>query len=127
MSRDPREVSERTIHKAVVNLLRRSAAPGVVWYHVANERRTTPREGATLKRLGVLAGVADFTVLVPYSLGAPYIAFLELKSAKGVLSPAQRAFRDNVKAIGCLYSVAHSIDEALVTLTRWGAICVAAI
>ena len=119
--RDPRKVSERLIHKGVVDLLRFNAVPSVVWYHVAHERRTTPQEGAFLKRMGVLAGVADFTLLIPCPLGAPFIAFLEIKSADGVLSPAQRAFRESVEKIGCLYAVTRSIDEAKQKLVDWGA------
>lgn len=34
-------------------------ARGLLWFHPANERKTTPQAGARLKRAGVKAGVAD--------------------------------------------------------------------
>ena len=102
---------ERQIHIGVVQLLNFNAVPGLVWTHVANERRTTPREGAFLKRMGLRAGWADFTLIVPradgdghnrHTVTPPALAFLELKRPGGRLSVAQEQFRDDVTAIGCL-------------------------
>src|SRR5689334_2407879 len=111
-----REPLERQIHCSVVQLLKLTAAPGVVWFHCPNERRTTPKEGAFLKRMGVLAGVADFCLLIPdYSCDEgdiPRPAFLELKRPGGRLSVAQEQFRDDVTAIGCLWGLAYSTDTA---------------
>lgn len=120
---------ERQIHTDIVQLLRLTAAPGVVFFHVANERRTTPKEGAFLKRMGVLAGVADFTLLVPYNphkggtTTYPAIpAFLEVKRPGGRLSAAQEQFRDDVTAIGCLWGLVYSMTDAEKMLRSWGAI-----
>lgn len=112
---------ERQIHKGVVQLLRLNAAPGVVWWHTANERRCTPEEGAFLKTMGVLAGVPDFTIIIPRNI-APAICFLEVKAPKGRLSPTQIDFAERVTEIGCKYIVAHSTDEAVEILGRWQAI-----
>ena len=113
---------ERQIHLGVAQLLMLTAAPGVVWTHVANERRATPREGAFLKRMGVRPGWADFTLLLPPSLSwyGPQVAFLELKRPGGRLSVAQEAFRDDVMAIGCLWALAYSTDQAAGYLKEWG-------
>jgi hypothetical protein len=115
---------ERQIHLGVCQLLKLNAAPGVVWFHCPNERRTTPREGAFLKRMGVLAGVADITILIPPSLAwnGPCVAFLELKRPGGRLSVAQEQFRDDVTAIGCLWALAYSTDQAAGFLREWGAL-----
>lgn len=124
---------ERQIHTDIVQLLRLTAAPGVVFFHVANERRTTPREGAFLKRMGVLAGVADFTILIPqmhtHGFGAPCtkgcrpaIGFLEVKRPGGRLSASQEQFRDDVTAIGCLWGLVYSMADAEKMLRSWGAI-----
>jgi hypothetical protein len=130
---------ERQIHLGIVQLLRLNAAPGVVWFHTANERRTTPREGAFLKRMGVLAGVADFSILIPRLVHTGYTgnylhgglgisvapaqpAFLEIKRPGGRLSVAQEQFRDSVVAIGCLWDIAFSTDRAAEILMKWGAI-----
>lgn len=119
---------ERMIHLGVVQLLKLNAAPGVVWFHTANERRTTPREGAFLKKMGVLAGVADFTLIIPvqgHFLGQPLrpnTAFLEVKRPGGRLSVAQEQFRDDVTAIGCLWDIVYSTDRAAEVLRSWGAL-----
>ncbi len=125
---------ERQIHLGIVQLLKLTAAPGVVWFHCPNERRTTPREGAFLKRMGVLAGVADFTLLIPCEFpGHPEFtrstvvrcaipAFLEIKRPGGRLSVAQEQFRDDVTAIGCLWALAYSTDQAAEYLKSWGAL-----
>jgi hypothetical protein len=115
---------ERQIHLGVVQLLRLNATPGLVWFHVANERRTSEKEGAFLKRMGVLAGVADFTLLIPPSLSwyGPIVAFLEIKRPGGRLSESQEQFRDDVTAIGCLWGLAYSTDAAAKLLKSWGAL-----
>lgn len=118
-------IFERQIHMDVVQLLKFAAVPGVVFFHCANERRTSPREGAFLKRMGVLAGVADFTILIPpppsMYLG-PVPAFLEVKRPGGRLSAAQEQFRDDVMAIGCHWGLAYSMPDAERLLRSWGAI-----
>jgi hypothetical protein len=114
---------ERQIHLGVVQLLNFNAVPGLVWTHVANERRTTPREGAFLKRMGLRAGWADFTLLIPCRSNLhPRTAFLELKRPGGRLSVAQEQFRDDVTAIGCLWALAYSSDQAAGYLKEWGAL-----
>lgn len=123
--RDPRPISERHIHLAVADALRFFAAPGVVYWHTANERRCTPAEGAFLKRIGVRAGVADFIIIIPECLSTafgPAICFLELKTTKGRLSPEQKLFRDDVETAGCKYAMPRSVDEALTQLQEWGAL-----
>lgn len=119
---DTERALERQIHLGVVQLLTFNAVPGLVWTHVANERRTTPREGAFLKRMGLRAGWADFTLLIPREGFSPGIAFLELKCPGGRLSVAQEQFRDDVIAIGCLWGLAYSTDQAAGYLKQWGAL-----
>ncbi len=128
--KDPRLVSERNIHRFVCDLLRFNAGDGVVWLHIANERRTTPREGAYLKRMGVRAGVADFLIISSgwyegasgYFEEPPSICWLELKTTKGKQSAAQKQFQKDVEIIGCEYALARSVDEAAAVLKQWGAI-----
>jgi hypothetical protein len=120
---------ERQIHLGVVQLLRLNATPGLVWFHVANERRTTEREGAFLKCMGVRAGVADFVMMIPDIHNMPTRlnnratpAFLEIKRPGGRLSESQEQFRDDVTAIGCLWGLAYSTDAAAKLLKSWGAL-----
>ena len=47
---------------------------------------------------------------------------MELKSAKGRRSPAQREFHAACLAAGAAYEVARSTDEAIEVLRSWGAV-----
>ena len=49
-------------------------------------------------------------------------AYLELKSAKGRLSPAQREFHAACLAAGAECEVARTTDEAIAVLASWGAV-----
>ncbi len=105
---------ERQIHLGVCRLLTLNARPGIVWFHTANERRTTPRQGAFLKRMGVKAGVPDFVILTPE--GA---CFLEIKRPGKSLSLAQKTFFAAVYTMGYEYGTAQSIDDAVRLLKGW--------
>lgn len=115
-------MSEYALHVSVADLLTRFAAPGVVWWSTNNNGggRMSIQAAARLKRLGQRPGVPDFIVLSP-TLKNPFCA-LELKSAKGRLSPAQTDFAFAVKCLGCRYEIARSIEEATDWLTEFGAI-----
>lgn len=80
-------------------------------FHVANERRVSPQQGAMLKRMGVLAGVADLIVAKPSSLfGA---LFIELKAGKGKASPAQLEFLATMRLHGYDAVVCHGAERAI--------------
>lgn len=115
-----REVRELRLHLAVADLLRDHAEKGVVWWHTANGN-VGPKYGAKLKRLGVRAGVPDFTLIVPEG-NDHYVAFIELKSDKGRLSEPQKQFRDAVVEMNCTYRTIHDLDEAVQFLTAIAAI-----
>lgn len=55
------------------------------FWHVANERKTSPISGAILKAKGVLSGVPDF--VINYAGKTHYIEF---KSKTGTLSTSQK-------------------------------------
>ena len=50
----------------------------------------------------------------------PRVLFLELKSVKGRLSPAQEAFRDTVTAQGFGWALVRSLDDALDAIADHG-------
>lgn len=113
----------------------------VRWYHAANER-SSPLYAKKLKRMGVLAGVADLTIhwiaqleVVPgpgwvvienvpgIAFREPTISrtgFIELKTKRGSLSKAQRQFRDDVTALGLPYEVCRSVADVRQVLKAWG-------
>jgi len=65
--------------------------------------------------MGVHAGFADLIVLCDGR-----VLFLELKSLKGRLSPAQEAFRDTMLAQGFGWALVRSLDDALGALADHG-------
>lgn len=62
--------------------------------------------GMILKGTGLKSGVPDILIVHEGRLHG-----LELKSAKGVLSDAQKATHEALRRAGCLVAVIHSLDE----------------
>jgi hypothetical protein len=110
-------MTERQLHGFTADLLRLLAAEHVLWLHIANEGVRSPRTGAFLKRMGMLAGAADFLIVVR---GQAH--FLELKTAKGRQSLAQLSFQTCARQAGSSYAVCRTPQAVRSTLELWGAI-----
>lgn len=105
----------------VVDLL--DKLPGVGFYHHSpngsklhgtdTQRMIT---GKRLKRAGTQAGYPD---LILYAPGGR-VGHLELKSAKGRLSPNQKAVRFALEALGQNYAVVTHTDDVKAALSDWG-------
>src|SRR5437879_5732759 len=106
---------EQQIHQAVVAHLNMRAEPRVFFWHTPNEGKRGWVNAAALKAMGMTAGVPDLLILKAGQLHA-----LELKAPGGRLTPSQRGIMERMIECGALVAVAHSIDEALVTLEFWG-------
>jgi len=74
--------------------------------------------GAELKAQGMRAGVGDISIVSPTGRYHE----LELKTATGRLSPAQRERQEQLRASGVMVETAYGLDDALRKLTDWGAI-----
>lgn len=82
-------------------------AYGFVWFHAANERKTSPAAGRKLKEKGVKAGVPDCIIFVG---GQTF--FIELKVIPNKLSDTQEAWRTKLWHEGFEnYAVCYSLDE----------------
>ncbi|NHQ76005.1 VRR-NUC domain-containing protein [Roseovarius gahaiensis] len=107
-----RGTPEADLQRAVVTALRFALPKGTIIHHCANEVTEAGPRGAKrqaiLVGMGVYPGFADLMVLC-----AGRVLFLELKSLKGRLSPAQEAFRDAVTAQGFGWALVRSLDDAL--------------
>lgn len=114
-----RGTPEADLQRAVVQALRVVLPHTAIIHHCANEVTEAGPRGAKrqaiLVGMGVHAGFADLIVL---SEGR--VLFLELKSAKGRLSPSQVAFRDAVIAQGFGWALVRSLDDALGALADHG-------
>ena len=106
---------EQQIHKAVVSHLNWRAMPGVFFFHPANGGFRSKTEAAIFKGLGVKSGVPDLIIFYKAQIFG-----LELKASYGRLSPSQRLCMDAMELAGARVSIAHSLDEALITLECWG-------
>lgn len=106
---------EQALQKLVVEHLE-LAYPGLLFFHVPNSSGNRGAHlGGILKAMGVKAGVPDLVLILPNGLAG----FIELKAAKGKLSPAQDAFRTRAKALGCLWEEARSLPEVAGILDGW--------
>jgi hypothetical protein len=114
-----RGTPEADLQRAVVTTLRFALPKGAIIHHCANEVSEAGPRGAKrqaiLVGMGVHAGFADLVVLCDGR-----VLFLELKSLKGRLSPAQEAFRDAVLAQGFGWALVRSLDDALGVLADHG-------
>jgi len=81
------------------------------YFHIANQRQTSPAQGAKLKRMGVVAGVAD--LFLPRSNGINHGLFIELKSPGGKVSEEQRKFISRMILEGYAAHVCYSSEEAI--------------
>lgn len=97
---------EATIHISVFSWLR-TVLPGAIIFHVPNGGVRSKAEAAQFKRLGVLAGVPDLTILTKCGR----TLFVEVKSQSGRLSPDQVAFRDFCIAAAIPHAVVRSVEE----------------
>jgi len=114
-----RGTPEADLQRAVVTALKFALPKTAIIHHCVNEV-TEPgprgaRRQAILVGMGVQSGFADLMVLCEGC-----VLFLELKSLKGRLSPAQEAFRDAMLAQGHGWALVRSLDEALGALADHG-------
>ena len=63
---------------------------------------------AMLKAMGLRSGVSDLVVLLPGR-----VVFMEVKTATGRQSDAQRDFQALVTALGHQYAVVRSVEDAV--------------
>ena len=114
-----RRTPEADLQRAVVVALRFALPKGAIVHHCANEVTEAGPRGARrqaiLVGMGVHPGFADLIVLCEGR-----VLFLELKSLKGRLSPAQEGFRDAVLALGFGWALVRSLDDALGALADHG-------
>lgn len=107
---------EISLHVSAAAFMRRALPPEIVFAHVPNGEVRDKATAGKLWAMGVLAGFADFVLIMPVNGQA---AFLELKSKAGVLSDAQVEFKRRVEANNCGYATARTMEEVEAILARW--------
>jgi len=106
---------EASLQRAVLAHLSRRGMPGLWYCHIPNGGYRGAIEAAIFKSLGVVAGAPDLLLIFN---GRTYA--LELKTAKGRLSPAQIWTQERMREAGATVATAVGIDEALDILRQWG-------
>jgi hypothetical protein len=117
--RDPRPIYEIDIHKFAVDLLRKCAAPKVIWKHIPNGEKRDKGTAAKLKAMGLLPGAADIELIMP-PLGVT--ACLELKRPGEKQEPCQVAYGLAIEEAGGIYEVADTPEKVFRMLGRIGAL-----
>ncbi|HEX4045442.1 MAG TPA: VRR-NUC domain-containing protein [Gammaproteobacteria bacterium] len=110
------EISEETIHKTVMEWVRLHPMLKKLVLHFPNEGRRTLRFGKLLKDMGMRTGVSDLLIAMPCHGFCG--AWLELKSTKGIVSPAQKEFLEDMSQQNYFAKICWSIDEAIDTI-KW--------
>jgi len=83
----------------------------LLWCHVANERKTTQRAGARLKKKGVKSGVPDCLI---FNTNSIYNGLaIELKIKPNKTSDKQKEWLESLKKQEWLTCVCYCIDDVI--------------
>jgi hypothetical protein len=116
LRREPRDRNAEAKRQAAIVEFVRWVAPHVPIFAVPNGGFRTKAEAARLKWTGVLAGVLDLVLPLPEGRSA----YWETKTPRGRLSADQLAFIARLEALGHVWAVVRSIDDARRELDRLG-------
>lgn len=95
---------EHKLQCAIIRYLRMS---GVFCFAIPNGGKRDAREGARLKKEGVLSGVADIEIWINNKT-----YFVEVKTEKGRQTSSQKLFEQNALAHGHKYVIWRSLSNA---------------
>jgi hypothetical protein len=106
---------ESIIQAAIVSAL---SLAGVYVLMIPNDAagNTSMAKAGRMKAMGLRAGVSDLVVMHPDGRAH----FLEVKTATGVLSPAQIRFAELCIKRGWKYEVARTVEQSLDICRKWG-------
>ena len=95
---------------------------GVLWTHVPNESRRSPRQGRALKEQGMSRGVPDVMIFTPPPTEPHRRGFaIELKrQTGGRVSPEQEQWIHDLRALNWVALTATGADVAIRYLEAWG-------
>jgi hypothetical protein len=107
---------ELSLHYEVAKILQDFALPTWRWSHFPAGEHRNIQTAQRLKRMGLQRGWPDMILVGPD--GRFYA--LELKRRGETLNPDQEVFQTWCVARGVPYSVADTLDQAIVALGVWG-------
>jgi hypothetical protein len=108
-----RKAPEQALQQQVAQYLDIVLKPPAFWTAIAHGGGGLMR-GKINKGMGMKAGIPDILILSPFRQ-----CWIELKSKKGRLSPAQIEIYQALLAAGCCVGVCRSLDEVRAALLTW--------
>lgn len=110
------EISEDQIQQSVIEWCNWHPPLDELVIHIANQRKCSKAYGGHLRKMGLKRGVPDlFVALQNHGFAG---CFIEIKSAKGKLSPYQGEFLLRMKQQGYYVACCNNIDDTI-KLLRW--------
>lgn len=88
-----------------------------VAFHIANERKCHPAQGAILKKMGTKPGVSDIAIM--RAKNGFHGLFIEVKVGKGKPTPLQLEFLETMGREGYLACVRYGADEVIKTIENY--------
>ena len=107
--------TEYDFHRIVMSYLSKALPEDVVPFHSPNGGYRRASEAGRLKAMGVIPGLPDVGVV-----NGGKIFWLELKAAKGRISPAQAYCHRRLEAAGSPVSVCKTLEDVEAALIHAG-------
>jgi hypothetical protein len=107
-------LTERNLQRIILAALARDYPAGIT-YHCPNGGQRNAREGAELRKDGVLSGIPDLGIIRP----GGRIGWLEIKTDVGVLSKVQTELHTKMLPLGHLVYVVRSLADVFPIIERW--------
>jgi len=107
-------VSEDDLQRQVVLMLKKSLPIGTLYHHSPNEGVRKVQFKMKLKSMGTRFGWPDLEIFAPAHetiTSKNETLFIELKLAKGKLSPNQISIRDSLVSAGFPWALCRSVEE----------------
>ncbi len=109
-------VSEHKLQTQVADYLAAVPKPPVYWTAVDHAAKLSPRQAASRKRRGVKRGIADFMIVWKDGYGHTQLIWIELKSARGSLSPEQKDFAFQMIRCNSNVFLCRSVEDVTLAL-----------
>ncbi len=115
-------VSEDDLQRQVILMLKKSLPIGTLYHHSPNEGMRKVQFKMKLKSMGTRFGWPDLEIFAPAHetiTSKNETLFIELKLAKGKLSPNQVSIRDSLISAGFPWALCRSVEEVEFFLNKY--------
>jgi len=115
--------NEQKLQMAVADFLTLALPRPDAWFTAIPAGAPGKLRGAIMKGMGYTPGTPDLLVIyrpIEWHSSLPTVIWLELKSAGGRLSKAQKQCREDLVAAGCKWALCRTLDDVERALRRFG-------